>query len=107
MHLQQVNASVESLKSRIAHSEEQMKHYVIEAVRSTKEDRHLAINLESALLELMDAEKELKWLKYAVSSSQKENDQVQKKIDEIQTELVSERKTTFCKPYIYLVRDFP
>ncbi|KAL9349125.1 hypothetical protein Peur_056380 [Populus x canadensis] len=59
-HLQQVNASVESLKSRIAHSEEQMKHYVIEAVRSTKEDRHLAINLESALLELMDAEKELK-----------------------------------------------
>jgi E3 ubiquitin-protein ligase BRE1 len=47
-----------------------MKHYVIEAVRSTKEDRHVAINLESALLELMDAEKELKWLKYAVSSSQ-------------------------------------
>ncbi|KAI5596326.1 hypothetical protein BDE02_03G199200 [Populus trichocarpa] len=80
-HLQQVNASVESLKSRIAHSEEQMKHYVIEAVRSTKEDRHVAINLESALLELMDAEKELKWLKYAI----------QKKIDEIQTELVSER----------------
>ncbi|KAJ6944683.1 E3 ubiquitin-protein ligase BRE1-like 2 [Populus alba x Populus x berolinensis] len=76
-HLQQVNASVESLKSRIAHSEEQMKHYVIEAVRSTKEDRHLAINLESALLELMDAEKELKWLKYAVSSSQKEYDQIQ------------------------------
>jgi E3 ubiquitin-protein ligase BRE1 len=68
-----------------------MKHYVIEAVRSTKEDRHLAINLESALLELMDAEKELKWQKYAVYSSQKEYDQIQKKIDEIQTKLVSER----------------
>ncbi|KAL9386221.1 hypothetical protein Peur_019345 [Populus x canadensis] len=78
-HLQQVNASVESLKSRIAHSEEQMKHYVIEAVRSTKEDRYLAINLGSALLELMDAEKELKWLKYAVYSSQKEYDQTQKR----------------------------
>jgi E3 ubiquitin-protein ligase BRE1 len=68
-----------------------MKHCLIEAVRSTEEDRHLAINLESARWELMDAEKELKWLKYAVSSSEKEYEQVQKKINEIQTELDSER----------------
>jgi E3 ubiquitin-protein ligase BRE1 len=33
----------------------------------------------------------LKWLKYAVSSSEKEYEQVQKKINEIQTELDSER----------------
>ncbi|XP_011010702.1 PREDICTED: E3 ubiquitin-protein ligase BRE1-like 2 isoform X3 [Populus euphratica] len=90
-HLQQVNASVESLKLRIAQSEEQMKHCLIEAVRSTEEDRRLAINLESARWELMEAEKELKWLKYAVSSSEKEYEQVQKKINEIQTELDSER----------------
>lgn len=90
-HLQQVNVSVESLKLRIAQSEEQMKHCLIEAVRSTEEDRRLAINLESARWELMDAEKELKWLKYAVSSSEKEYEQVQKKINEIQTELDSER----------------
>uniref|UniRef100_A0A6N2M9N3 E3 ubiquitin protein ligase n=1 Tax=Salix viminalis TaxID=40686 RepID=A0A6N2M9N3_SALVM len=90
-HLQQVNASVESLKLRIAHSEEQMKHCLIEAVRSTEEDRRLAINLESARWELMDAEKELRWLKHAVSSSEKEYEQVQKKINEIQTELDSER----------------
>jgi E3 ubiquitin-protein ligase BRE1 len=68
-----------------------MKHCLIEAVRSTEEDRRLAINLESARWELMDAEKELKWLKYAVSSSEKEYEQVQKKINEIQTELDSER----------------
>jgi E3 ubiquitin-protein ligase BRE1 len=68
-----------------------MKHCLIEAVRSTEEDRHLAINLESARWELMDAEKELKWLKYAVSSSEKEYEQVQKNINEIQTELDSER----------------
>jgi len=68
-----------------------MRHCLIEAVRSTEEDRRLAINLESARWELMDAEKELKWLKYAVSSSEKEYEQVQKKINEIQTELDSER----------------
>lgn len=68
-----------------------MKHCLIEAVRSTEEDRRLAINLESARWELMDAEKELRWLKYAVSSSEKEYEQVQKKINEIQTELDSER----------------
>ncbi|KAJ6713454.1 E3 UBIQUITIN-PROTEIN LIGASE BRE1 [Salix purpurea] len=84
-------SEMESLKLRIAHSEEQMKHCLIEAVRSTEEDRRLAINLESARWELMDAEKELRWLKYAVSSSEKEYEQVQKKINEIQTELDSER----------------
>ncbi|KAJ4839600.1 hypothetical protein Tsubulata_040519 [Turnera subulata] len=89
--LQQVHTSLESLKMRIAHGEEQMKLSLKEGIRATEEDRHIAINLETARWELMDAEKELKWLKYAVSSSEKEYEQVQKKIDEIQVELENER----------------
>ncbi|KAJ9153358.1 hypothetical protein P3X46_026806 [Hevea brasiliensis] len=89
--LQQVNASVEYLKMRIAQSEDQMKVCLAEAIRSTEEDRHVAVNLETARWELMDAEKELKWLKYAGSSSEKEYEQIQKKIDEVQTELHNER----------------
>ncbi|XP_012093331.1 E3 ubiquitin-protein ligase BRE1-like 2 isoform X2 [Jatropha curcas] len=89
--LQQVNASVEYVKMRIAQSEEQMKVCLTEAIRYTEEDRHLAVNLETARWELMDAEKELKWLKYAVASSEKEYEQIQKKMNEIQTELHNER----------------
>ncbi|KAF2314513.1 hypothetical protein GH714_027191 [Hevea brasiliensis] len=68
-----------------------MKVCLAEAIRSTEEDRHVAVNLETARWELMDAEKELKWLKYAGSSSEKEYEQIQKKIDEVQTELHNER----------------
>ncbi|XP_015581901.2 E3 ubiquitin-protein ligase BRE1-like 2 isoform X1 [Ricinus communis] len=89
--LQQVNTSVEYLKIRISQSEEQMKVCLTEAIRSTEEDRRLAVNLETARWELMDAEKELKWLKYAVGSSEKEYEQIQKKMDEIRTELRDER----------------
>ncbi|KAJ8770145.1 hypothetical protein K2173_011240 [Erythroxylum novogranatense] len=89
--LQQINASVESLKMRIAHCEEQMKICLAEAIRSTEEDRHLAINLESTRWELMDAEKELKWLKSAGASSEKEYEQIQKEITEAQMELETER----------------
>ncbi|XP_058209785.1 E3 ubiquitin-protein ligase BRE1-like 2 [Rhododendron vialii] len=89
--LQQVNLTLESLKLRIADSEEQMKVCIAEALKSTYEDRHLAVNLETVKWELADAEKELKWLKSAVSSSEKESEQIQRKIDEIQMELDSER----------------
>ncbi|KAI8573059.1 hypothetical protein RHMOL_Rhmol01G0249200 [Rhododendron molle] len=89
--LQQVNSTLESLKLRIADSEEQMKVCIAEALKSTHEDRHLAVNLETVKWELSDAEKELKWLKSAVSSSEKESEQIQRKIDEIQMELDSER----------------
>lgn len=89
--LQQVNAVLESLKVRIVHGEQQMKVSILEALKSTQEDRQLAINLENAKWELLDAEKELKWLKSAVSSSEKEYEQVQRKWDEIQKELDIER----------------
>ncbi|KAL4564769.1 hypothetical protein LXL04_028840 [Taraxacum kok-saghyz] len=59
--LQQVNSAFKSLKSRIAHSEEQ----------STAEDRHLAVNLENTKWELSNADKELKSLKSLLSSSEK------------------------------------
>lgn len=90
--LQQVNAAVESLKLRIFQCEEQMKVYIVDAIKSTQEYRHLAVNLETAKWELADADKELKWLRSAVSSSEKENDQIHRKMDEIQMELDNERK---------------
>lgn len=68
-----------------------MKISITEALKSTQEDRHLAVNLETAKWELADAEKELKWLKSVVSSSEKEYEQVQRKIDETQKELDIER----------------
>ncbi|XAR62895.1 Ubiquitin--protein ligase [Bertholletia excelsa] len=90
--LQQVNTTIESLKLRIAESEEQMKVCITEAVKSAQEDRRLAVNLEVAKWELADAEKELKWLKSAVSSSEKEYEQIQRKMDEVQLELDNERR---------------
>ncbi|KAK3030124.1 hypothetical protein RJ639_038873 [Escallonia herrerae] len=89
--LQQVNTSLGSLRLRIAHNEEQLKVYTEEALKSTQEDRRLAVNLETVKWELADAEKELKWLKSAVFSSEKEYEQIQRKMDEIQNELDNER----------------
>nr|DAD42139.1 TPA_asm: hypothetical protein HUJ06_000369 [Nelumbo nucifera] len=89
--LQQVNASLESLKLKIAHGEEQMKVYIAEAGKASLENRHLAVSTEIAKWELADAEKELKWLKAAVASSDKEFEQNQRKMVEIQKELESER----------------
>ncbi|KAK2990334.1 hypothetical protein RJ640_003606 [Escallonia rubra] len=89
--LQQVNTSLGSLRLRIAHNEEQLKVYITEALKSTQEDRRLVVNLETVKWELADAEKELKWLKSAVSSSEKEYEQIQRKMDEIQNELDNER----------------
>ncbi|RAL39953.1 hypothetical protein DM860_008093 [Cuscuta australis] len=89
--LQNSRTTLESLKIRVAKCEEQMKGYIMEALCSTEEDRHVAVSLETVKWEVMDAEKELKWLKTSLSSSQKEYDQIQRKIDQIQTELVTER----------------
>ncbi|CAN0919586.1 E3 ubiquitin-protein ligase BRE1-like 2, partial [Linum grandiflorum] len=89
--LQQLNTSIEQVKSRIAHSEEQMKACFAEAIQNNEEDRHLTITLETARWELTDAEKEQKWIKYALSSSEKEYEQIQKKSDEVGTELETER----------------
>ncbi|KAL3615914.1 hypothetical protein CASFOL_040208 [Castilleja foliolosa] len=91
IQLQQLNESLESSKSRIAKSEEQMQVLHQEAVSSIQEDRHIAMKLEAAKWELADAEKELRMLKSTVSLSEKELEQIQRKIDDIQTELENER----------------
>lgn len=89
--LQQVNALVESAKLRILHGEEQMKACLTEALRYNSEDRHLAVNLETTKWELSDAEKELKWMRSAVTSSDKEYEQIQRKTEDIRKELENER----------------
>lgn len=53
----------------------QMKALPAEAIKCTKKDRHLSVNLETAKRKLVDAEKEVKWLRYAPSSSKKEYEQ--------------------------------
>ena len=68
-----------------------MKVCISEALKSAQEDRHLAINQEITRWELADADKELKWLNSAVSSFEKEYEQIQRKTDEIQMELDNER----------------
>ncbi|CAI0420313.1 unnamed protein product [Linum tenue] len=69
----------------------QMKTCFADAIRYTEEERHLAVTLEMARWELTDAEKEQKWIKYAIASSEKEYEQIQKKSDEVRTELENER----------------
>lgn len=68
-----------------------MKALLTEAIKFTEENSHLEVNLETAKWELADAEKELKWLKSAVSSSEKEYEQISQDIDDIQIELENER----------------
>lgn len=68
-----------------------MRGYVKDAIKSTQEDRHLAVNLDNVKWELANADKELKWLRSAVSSSEKENDQIRRKMDEVKMELDNER----------------
>ncbi|KAL6000781.1 hypothetical protein ACLOJK_006507 [Asimina triloba] len=89
--LRQVNESLDIFKMKVTHSEEQMKASLGQAGKASIEYRHLAINLESEKLELIDAEKELKWLRTAVDSSEKEYEQNQRKMVDLQAELESER----------------
>lgn len=89
--LQQVKASLECFRTRITHSEEQMKTYLTQAIKSSEEDRHLAVNLETAKWELTDTEKELKWLKSSVASSEKEHEHIQRKVHDVEIKLESER----------------
>ncbi|CAI9106784.1 OLC1v1006003C1 [Oldenlandia corymbosa var. corymbosa] len=89
--LQRVNTTLESLKQKISEWEEQMKGCFEEASRYTEEDRQLAADLETSKRELVDAEKEVKWLKSAVASSEKENEQIERKKAELLVDLESER----------------
>ncbi|XP_062172498.1 E3 ubiquitin-protein ligase BRE1-like 2 isoform X2 [Alnus glutinosa] len=91
--LQQINTSVESLKMKISYSEEQMEACLTEAIKSTPEERHLAVNLETAKWELTDADKELKWLKSAFASSEKEYEQIQQDRDDLQNDLENDRSS--------------
>lgn len=68
----------------------QMKVCLTEALKTSQEDRHLVVNLETARWELADAEMEMKWLKSAMTS-EKEYEQVQKKVDEFKLKLEKER----------------
>ncbi|KAF5201095.1 E3 ubiquitin-protein ligase bre1-like [Thalictrum thalictroides] len=89
--LLQVKASQESFKLKIAGSEDQMIADLNEASKVSLENRHLSLGIESAKLELTDVEKELKWLRSAVTSSEKEFEQTQKTVSELELELESER----------------
>ncbi|EPS61888.1 hypothetical protein M569_12905, partial [Genlisea aurea] len=89
--LQYLNGCLEGLKSRIARNDEQMKVQLVELPTLIREEKHSALKLESAKWELADAEKELKILKSALSLSEKEQEQIQRKLDDIKKELDRER----------------
>ncbi|KAL6878521.1 hypothetical protein ACP4OV_012691 [Aristida adscensionis] len=89
--LQQVNNSLESSKLKVARGEEQMKTYVTQAIKRSAENRHLTISLERTALEVSNTEKELKWLRSAIGSSEKEDEQTQQKIAELRKLLEHER----------------
>ncbi|KAK3134818.1 hypothetical protein QOZ80_5BG0411100 [Eleusine coracana subsp. coracana] len=89
--LQQFNTSLESCKIKIACGEEQMKTYVAQAIKTSAENRHLTISLERTALEVSNTEKELKWLRSSIGSSEKEYEQTQQKIAELRLLLERER----------------
>ncbi|KAG2656404.1 hypothetical protein PVAP13_1KG078600 [Panicum virgatum] len=89
--LQQVNTSLESSKLKMTRGEEQMKICVAQAIKTSAENRHLAISLERTALEVSNTEKELKWLRSSVGSSEKEYDQTQEKISKLRNLLEHER----------------
>ncbi|KAF0930347.1 hypothetical protein E2562_032190 [Oryza meyeriana var. granulata] len=89
--LQHVNSSLESSKLKITFGEDQMKIYLAQAMKSSSENRRLVISLEKTMLEVSDAEKELKWLRSATGSAEKEYEINQKKIAELKMELERER----------------
>ncbi|KAL1307880.1 hypothetical protein HN51_049776 [Arachis hypogaea] len=91
--LQQINSLIDASKMRIAHVEEQMKAVLSEGIKCNQEEKNLHVTLEFAKWELADAEKELKWLKSALSSSEKEYDQIQKDVAAVEMELESERSS--------------
>ncbi|KAG9459862.1 hypothetical protein H6P81_004370 [Aristolochia fimbriata] len=89
--LQQVNSSLDFFKLKVARGEEQMKALFTQAGKTSIENRKVVMNVEAAKSELAEAEKELKWLKYAVDSCEKEYEQSQRKIHDLQKELENER----------------
>ncbi|KAB2628725.1 E3 ubiquitin-protein ligase BRE1-like 2 [Pyrus ussuriensis x Pyrus communis] len=86
------STSLESLKIRVSHGEEQMKALLTDAIKTTEEDRQLAVNVETVKWELADSE-ELQWLKSAFASSEKEHVHIEKDIDDVRLELENERSS--------------
>lgn len=68
-----------------------MKASLTQAAKISLENRHVSIKTENAKLELADAEKELKWLRSAVDSSEKEYEQNQRKMVQLRKELEDKR----------------
>jgi E3 ubiquitin-protein ligase BRE1 len=69
----------------------QMKACTVQAIKTLTENRHLVLSLERTVLELSDAEKEVKWLRSFVASNQKDFEENQKRIAELRLELEQER----------------
>lgn len=90
-HLEQINATLQSVKARIASDEDRMRACITEGVQFSQEDTLLSGKLETVKSELLDVEKETKWLKNTVSSTEKEYEQMQRKMDKIRMELEKER----------------
>jgi E3 ubiquitin-protein ligase BRE1 len=68
-----------------------MKTCVAQAIKTSAESRRLTISLERTALEVSNTEKELKWLRSSIGSSEKEYEQTQQKIAELRTSLEHER----------------
>ncbi|XP_051113494.1 E3 ubiquitin-protein ligase BRE1-like 2 isoform X2 [Andrographis paniculata] len=88
--LKQVNGSLEALKSRINHFEEQMKVHFPEALSVIQEERP-KVNYEVLKWQLTEAEKEHKMLKSCLLSSEKEHEQLLRKIDDVKIQLNDDR----------------
>ncbi|MQM12666.1 hypothetical protein Taro_045585 [Colocasia esculenta] len=89
--LHQVHSSIEFLTAKIAHDEDQMKSLLAQAEKTSAENRHLVLTIEKEKLELMEAEKDLKWLKSAFESSEKELEQNQQTAAKLRADLEEER----------------
>ena len=70
---------------------------VAQAIKTSAENRHLTISLERIVLEVSNTDKELKWLRSSVGSSEKEYEQTQQKISELRALLEHERLGFCCK----------
>ncbi|CAA7401290.1 unnamed protein product [Spirodela intermedia] len=89
--LQQATSSIEFVRAKISHGEDQMKTLLAQAEKVSVENRHLTLNTEKTRLELVETEKDLKWLKSAFESSEKELEQNQQKATKLRTDLDDER----------------
>ncbi|KAL5707727.1 RING-type E3 ubiquitin transferase [Ranunculus cassubicifolius] len=90
-HLLHVKASQESFKLKIASTDDQLKANLIEVNKASIENRRVSLNVESAKWELSDAEKEMKWLRSAVGSSDREFEHIQQNVSQLEIELENER----------------